>query len=582
MKRYLALLFTLFALMQLLTGQIIPTEIQYNPPEFGQDSLEYLEIYNNSDQDINLEGYSFTAGFTHTFSELDFPANSYIVLAVNERAFTTEFGFQPTAEWESGALNNSGEPIELRDNLGNVVFNVEYVDRDPWPGEADGNGPSLELCQLDADITLPSSWGPATTKTGVVIDGIEILGTPGQPNDPDCDLRFDHRIEVTNNIYTPADITITEGETILWENLEGNHNVDGRQSTYPDNPESFYSGAVAPAPWTFTHTFNEVGKYDYECTAHVALGMVGTVTVEPDEGEPTDFPPYDIGEVTGNNPEGVPDSLGVKCSLQGIIHGANKRENGYLFTFIDSLGDGIGTFRPNDIGPYRPEQGDEIIVEGTIGQFNGLTQIEVENIMLLSRGNDIQMPIEINNPLSEETESQYIGIGPGTFVDSDQWDDSGNSFNFEFEDADGNRFDIRIDRNTELAGLAEPPLPNGFDDVFTIIGVGGQFDNSLPFEEGYQMLPSFEGDFMVSTSATSIQKSDVLIFPNPTDNQLIIRNIPAGTKTIKIYNEMGILVKEIPNPETQINTSVSNLTAGPYIIHFYGHQINESTTFVIK
>jgi hypothetical protein len=278
----------------------------------------------------------------------------------------------------------------------------------------------------------------------------------------------------------------------------------------------------------------------------------------------------------------VPDSLGIQCSLQGLIHGANKRENGYLFTLIDSLGDGIGAFRPSDIGPYRPEQGDQIRIEGTIGQFNGLTQIEVENIMLLSRDNEIQMPIDISNPLSEDTESQYITIGPGTFVDPDQWDDSGGSFNFDFEDSDGNRYDIRIDRNTELAGLAEPPLPNGFDDVFTIVGVGGQFDTDLPFEEGYQMLPSFEDDFMSTTSSTSIRKSKVVIFPNPTNNQIIIRNIPIATKKITIYNEMGEALKEISKPDSRVKISVSQFTPGSYIIHFYGPQINESTTFVIK
>ncbi|NBB88394.1 MAG: DUF4397 domain-containing protein [Bacteroidetes bacterium] len=89
-----------------------------------------------------------------------------------------------------------------------------------------------------------------------------------------------HNIEVTSNEYTPEDITITVGDTVTWENIQGSHNVDGRQLTYPDNPASFYSGPSSTG-WTFSHVFTEEGFYDYECTPHAAFGMVGTITVEP-------------------------------------------------------------------------------------------------------------------------------------------------------------------------------------------------------------------------------------------------------------------------------------------------------------
>lgn len=583
MKNFIATLVLIAACFPLLNGQIIPTEIQYNPPEFGQDSLEYLELYNASGQDIDLEGFTFTEGINYTFTDLIFPSESYIVLAVNGDAFSSMYGFEPTAEWESGALNNSGEPVELQDALGNVIFSMEYSDRDSWPTEPDGNGPSLELCDLDADFTLASSWGIATTPTGIIIDGIEILGTPEQPNDPDCGDRFDHRIEVTNFDFTPADITITEGEIVLWDNIEGSHNVDGRQSTYPDNPESFYSGPVESAPWTFSHTFNTVGVYTYECTPHVGQGMVGTITVEPEQVDPEDYPPYDISVVTTNNPEGVPDSLGVQCALQGVIHGANRRENGYIFTLIDSVGDGIGVFRSSDIGTYRPEQGDEISVEGSIGQFNGLTQIEVDNIMLISQNNDLVDPIDASDsPLSEMTESQSIFIAPVTFVDPAQWDDSGNSFNFEVETVDGIRYDVRIDRNTELAGLSEPPLPNGFDDSFVLFGMGGQFDPNLPYDGGYQLLPSFLSDFQPLTSTPSVQKSQITLFPNPAVERVHIRNIPTETDQITIYTALGTVWKEISSPPTSHEIELHQATPGVYIMHLSGPGINESKLFTIK
>ncbi len=583
MKNLILTTILLSLCLSFMHAQIIPTEVQYNPPEFGQDSLEYLELFNTSDQDINLEGYTFSEGITFTFPELNFPSDSYIVLAVNESAFTSIYGFSPTAEWEGGALNNSGEPIELQDDLGNVVFRMEYGDRDAWPSEPDGNGPSLELCDLDDDFTLASSWGISTLPTGAVVDSIEILGTPGQPNEPNCSQRFDHRIEVSDFEFTPADITITEGEVVLWDNLEGFHNVDGRQATYPDNPDSFYSGQAASSPWTFSHTFNVVGEYNYECTPHAAQGMVGTITVEPEQVDPTDYPAYNISVVTSNNPEGVPDSIGISCSVQGIIHGANRRESGYLFTLIDSLGDGIGVFRTSDIGNYRPAQGDEIIIEGTVGQFNGLTQIEVDNLMLLSQANDLVDPRNgSNSALSESTESQSIFIAPVTFVDPNQWDDSGNSFNFEVETLDGIRYDVRIDRNSELAGISEPPLPNGFNDLFVLFGVGGQFDPNPPYEDGYQLLPSFLSDFQPFTSVPTVQESELTLFPNPATGRIQIRNIPQNTELLTIFTASGKVWREFPNPVDPFEIILHQAPPGVYFVHLSGRGINESKLFTIK
>jgi len=87
-------------------------------------------------------------------------------------------------------------------------------------------------------------------------------------------------VEVSSNEFTPQDITISAGDTVIWENVQGFHNVDGRQATYPNNPESFYSGPSSSG-WTYSYVFTEEGFYDYDCTPHVGLGMVGTVTVEP-------------------------------------------------------------------------------------------------------------------------------------------------------------------------------------------------------------------------------------------------------------------------------------------------------------
>lgn len=86
-----------------------------------------------------------------------------------------------------------------------------------------------------------------------------------------------HTVVVQNFNFTPANLIITQGDTVVFDNILGFHSVDGSQSTYPLNPESF-SNSNASAPWTFMHVFNIAGDYDYRCGVHTT-SMFGTITV---------------------------------------------------------------------------------------------------------------------------------------------------------------------------------------------------------------------------------------------------------------------------------------------------------------
>ena len=78
--------------------------------------------------------------------------------------------------------------------------------------------------------------------------------------------------------FTPNSVTINVGDTVIWTNTSGFHNVNATLATYPSNPEGF-GNALAAATWTFMHVFTIPGTYDYQCDAHVSNGMVGQVIV---------------------------------------------------------------------------------------------------------------------------------------------------------------------------------------------------------------------------------------------------------------------------------------------------------------
>lgn len=171
-----------------LTAQnIVITEISYNPPESGSDSTEYIELYNNGSTTVDLAGYSFTSGVVHTFSTYMLAPGAYLVVAVDSVAINNVYGVS-AIQWSSGGLSNGGEPIALKDNLGNLVDSLRYDDNSPWPdgtapgapADPDGSGPSIRLCDPNADNTDGANWSTSDEMvTYPLVNGKQVYGSPG-------------------------------------------------------------------------------------------------------------------------------------------------------------------------------------------------------------------------------------------------------------------------------------------------------------------------------------------------------------------------------------------------------------------
>ncbi len=180
------LLLSLVAISSL--GQPIPpggppvviTEIMYNPPEVGVDSLEFIELKNPSpDNARNLFGYTFTAGVEYTFPfGVIVEPNEYVIVAIDSVAFENTFGI-PAFQWTSGALSNNGETIILENNINGVIDSVVYDNATPWPAEADGGGYSLVFCVDSLDNAVVDDWAAAQSNTGITVNGTAIYANPG-------------------------------------------------------------------------------------------------------------------------------------------------------------------------------------------------------------------------------------------------------------------------------------------------------------------------------------------------------------------------------------------------------------------
>lgn len=166
-------------------ANLVITEIMYNPPEAGTDSLEFVEIYNNGTLASDLTNYTLS-GITYTFPAVTLPVGGYYVIGVNASAFNTVYGFAPDGI-ATGGLSNGGESIVIKDAFGLTIDSVRYDDNNPWPsgaaaGEPDGGGASIILCDTASNNNDGANWNASVSSTGSTINGFAVLASPGAAN----------------------------------------------------------------------------------------------------------------------------------------------------------------------------------------------------------------------------------------------------------------------------------------------------------------------------------------------------------------------------------------------------------------
>ncbi len=242
-----AIVFLLMLTQTGLMGQVIINEINYHSAD-DFDTKDWLELYNSSDNTVNigawylkddneLNNFSFPEGTT-------IEANGFLVVCRNIDSFSL---FWPqvlnyVGEFDFG-LNNGGELIRLFNASGTLVDTVHYDDESPWPVDADGLGPTLQLSDPNLDNADAQNWFAAT-------------GTPGGPNVPNSvnspekllSLKiFPNPVVHTARIRVDAPGLIPSGELVVFDNL--GHEV--LRLPLNGNPETdFEAGDMTPGLYT--------------------------------------------------------------------------------------------------------------------------------------------------------------------------------------------------------------------------------------------------------------------------------------------------------------------------------------------
>jgi len=203
-------------------NNLVVSEFMYNPrdpsgPELNvatdKDEFEYIVVMNAGSVPLDMTNIRFTKGI-----DFDFAGSAVTTLAPGQRAvvvknpaafnarYAARLGsIQIAGSWANGDnLSNAGEQIKLSFGAGIAVRDFTYLDEEPWPAEADGDGYAVVLVApwTIPDHALPENWRLST--------GMD--GGAGEPDSP----RF-AAWKIANGIAGDLDDTDNDGLSALLE-----------------------------------------------------------------------------------------------------------------------------------------------------------------------------------------------------------------------------------------------------------------------------------------------------------------------------------------------------------------------------
>ncbi len=423
----------------------------------GSSNNKYLEIYNPTAAAVDLTGYAFPsvsnapdngvgnydfwntfpagasvapgdvyiiahpsadptilAQADHTFTFLSNGDDGFMLVQGDETSFVQidavgDWNGDPGSGWEvAGVANGTQNHTIVRKS------SVQSGNAGDWVTSAGTNADDSEWIVLPSDDW--TSLG-AHTFDGC---GAPVLGctNPNATNynadatQDDGSCLFDNAcnvdgvvVEASSFQYVPSALSVQPGQTVVWVNLGGTHDVNGDLDSQTGmsfgNPEAFYIAPVtgdASGVCIGSFTFNTPGVYTYDCSigSHAALGMVATVTVgtggctnaaapnynpaaDYDDGSCIEVNLTTIADIQLGQETGIfTDSVVVTRGIVTGVYGSNV-----------SIQDGQGAYSGLWLfSPDVPVQlGDEVEVTGAVSEYFDKTQISTPATVILSQGN---------------------------------------------------------------------------------------------------------------------------------------------------------------------------------------------------
>jgi regulation of enolase protein 1 (concanavalin A-like superfamily) len=217
----------------ILIGDIVINEIMYKPIS-GNNDDQYVELYNQGANAVDLGGWQFTAGISFTFiASTVIAPGGYLVVARNATNLYAHYPGLNSANTTgdfSGTLPHKGgrlalarpEPVVESDGHGGLATNTVYVVEDEvtyeiggrWGQWAHGGGSSLELIDPKTNHRLAYNWADSDETAKSAWTNLEVTGLL------DNGINYSTRIDLVQ-------VGLLDVGECLVDNLEVRSGTDG-------------------------------------------------------------------------------------------------------------------------------------------------------------------------------------------------------------------------------------------------------------------------------------------------------------------------------------------------------------------
>ncbi len=314
---------------------------------------------------------------------------------------------------------------------------------------------------------------------------------------------------------------------------------------------------------TQTSFVQQISPEQSTSVAEVLLStVVGTVIVDRIEvsvGVAPVVPEVSIIEIQSNVVAGG-ESAYKDSTL--IISGTVSAAGNFEYYLQESPGE-WGGILVSDFA-NTPALGDKVTIEGTIFEFDGVTQMAAINeYALVSSGNPLVVTEVSNSNLNAESYESVLvkTVGECTSLPSDGF----------WLISDG----IGLVKVGEHFYTFAPVLNEEYDVTGMVRYDGASFQ--------FQIDPRFAADITAVVGLDDLIQIDMSIFPNPTSD---ILNVTTPTEvigaTMLILDNKGA-VKSTQRVESEYSVlDLTGFTAGSYLLMVQGNGLVSAKTFIIK
>ncbi|MGH1336472.1 MAG: fibronectin type III domain-containing protein [Aureispira sp.] len=569
-------------------SDLVITEIMYNSPEGGVDSLEFIEIQNTGVAPIDLNNVSFGSGVTYTFPMTILAPGAFYTVAFNGAAFNNIYGL-PANGIYTGGLSNNGETIILVDPMGNIIDSVRYDDGGVWPGggttqgSPDGGGASLVLCDATTDNADGANWSASTNSIGVTINTKNILASPGAANN--CTAAVDVAVDTLLVDDTYCNVSAISGAFVV----TNNSSVDASNVTYTATLDQVIIGtgtiATLAANSSDTILVGPVPVSTGSGVIEVIVSVTGDIDPNNDALNKTVY--------VSNIDASIMNTAMINCNgdSTGAMMASTVDAYG-ISTYLWNTGDATAAISNLAAGTYTVVATDSISCTDTA-------------MMVLTEPTAIVITGAASNVAcnGDSTGNVMIGVTGGTAPYTYLWSNGGTSV--DLLNLPAGTYTVTVtDANgcmaMETYTVTEPTaltmsIMNNNDGSATAMAAGGSAPYTYLWSDGQAtdtatnlmnnvtymvtVTDSLGCTTMDSINITFInvntidQVNSLTMFPNPTSGQVFVDLALATTATVQINitNAIGQLVSSqaLGTIQTQrVELSTQDLPDGLYLVQF--------------